>query len=66
MSCEVAKVPFAAATRNLTIIDVRTESSFFNSHVVGSFNIPFDGLEQRKYELPPRHIKFFVVVEERI
>ena len=33
--------------------------------MVGSFNIPFDGLEQRRYELPPRHIKFFVVVEER-
>ena len=68
MSCEVANAPrasFAAATRNLTIIDVRIESIFLNSHVVGSFNIPFDGLEQRKYELPPRHIKFFVVVEER-
>ena len=56
---------FAAATRNLTIIDVRTASNFVESHVVGSFNIPFDGLEQRRYELPPRHIKFFVVVMKR-
>ena len=53
---------FELATRNLTIIDIRSEPEFMANHIINSFNLPFLLLNDRKYELPPRYIKFFVVV----
>ena len=53
---------FELATRNLTIIDIRSELEFMENHIINSFNLPFLLLNDRKYELPPRYIKFFVVV----
>eukprot|EP00943_MAST-04B_sp_MAST-4B-sp1_P002970 g2970.t1 len=53
---------FTLATTKLTIIDVRASSEFIKSHVVDSFNIPFTEIKDRKYELPPRYVVFFVIV----
>ena len=50
---------FELATRNLTIIDIRSELEFMENHII---NLNFSTFNDRKYELPPRYIKFFVVV----
>jgi hypothetical protein len=57
-------ITMLAATRGLTVIDVRDSSDFLNKgRLPWSYNIPLKELSDRSFELPPKHIGFFVVTD---
>ena len=45
------------------LLDVRSEERFLRGHWPGAYNVPWEEMPQRGFELPPRSVAFTVCCE---
>eukprot|EP00971_Amphidinium_carterae_P262565 5208243-Amphidinium_carterae.1 len=46
------------------VLDVRAEEAFSVLHLSGAYNLPWDEITQRGFELPPRSVPMVVCCED--
>ncbi len=51
----------AARQEGLAVLDIRSNDEYYHGHVEGSTHIPYQELQERIFELPPRKSALLVV-----